>query len=313
MATVDHGDQRLLRVRHRGPRHVRGRRRRRPATRQRRVAASSSTAPAAIVRPRRARLTLPTVVVPRLATFRITVDAGGGAGRRRRSRRSSPGRHDRRPGGDERRRPASTSSSIPGASYRFTITSPNGFVPRTVPATAQQPAVGAHRPADGDDGRSARSPAPSPGPRPASRCGVRPATTPATITGTVTGSSYTITRVPNGTWTVEAAALRRRPRRERRARTVESTTGSLTGIGVTLGPRPVTDPASRSPPATATVALTGRVDETGPATGRLTELHPPRERVPRDLDGDRRRLQSPRAARSTCRRRRPIRSPPRCR
>ncbi len=205
--------------------------------------------------------TLATVVVPRLATFQITVTPEAA---RAGSTIATTVTGTATPGPV----PTSTATGFnvvvdPGASYRFTISSPNGFVPVQVPGAAQQPAIGANVPLDApmqertitgtvtgaSSGISVR---------------LTPATTPAP-TVTVTGSSYTITRVPNGTWTVEAAALRA-GRGVSTAQVVDSATLSLTAVGVTLGPRPVTVPFTVSP-ATAAVTLTGRVDETDPTTG----------------------------------------------
>jgi hypothetical protein len=220
-------------------------------------------------------ITLGTVSVPRLATFAITVTPPE-------ARTAST--VDVAVTGTPTIAPASTATATgfdvvvdPGASYRFTITSPNGFVPLTVPGAAQQPDVGGNVPlaaamvertitgtVSGTDGtvsvRATRAPAGS-----------------GTIAGTVAGSTYTITRVPDGVWTVEAA-------RYPGGRGTSASVGVLSGSAsfpntdVTLVPRQVTISFTGTVPANVAIALTGGLS--GVATGGTLSLNHPETGFP---------------------------------
>ncbi len=156
----------------------------------------------------------------------------------------------------------------PGAAYRFTISAPDGYVPLTIPATAQDPDIGAsisltaamvERTITGTVSGASTG------------ISVQASNGTTTITGTVNGSSYTISKVSNGTWTVEAAAFGS-GRGTSTAQTVGTATGNITGVGVTLNARQWTINFTTTPDNTA-VAITGGASGTA-SGGSLALNHP---------------------------------------
>ena len=213
--------------------------------------------------------TLSTVIVPRLATFAITVTPA-----------------EARAGsavavavtGATTIAPATSSTGAgvfnvvvdPGASYQFTVTSPNGFVPLTVPAAPQRPDAGATVPLTATMvERTITGTVSGSG----GTVSVRASNGTITLVGTVTGSNYTITRVSNGGWTVEAARYPGGRGTTSPPVGVLSTSGSFPNTDVTLTARQVAISFTGTAPPNVAIALTGGLSGTANG-GNLALNHP---------------------------------------
>lgn len=142
----------------------------------------------------------------------------------------------------------------PGDTYRFELISTAGYVPLTVPAppaAAQSVAPGQVVPLSAPmQQRTITGPITG-----GTATVVRAAgTDPPFVDGSVSGGTYTITGVPNGTWTIQAAGLGAGRGVSTTSVTVASTTGNVTGPSVALDPRDVTITFPVTP-SSATVAI----------------------------------------------------------
>jgi hypothetical protein len=164
----------------------------------------------------------------------------------------------------------------PGDTYRFEFTSTAGYVPLTVPAppaAAQSVAPGQVVPLTAAMQQRTITGTISGGTATVVRAVAATGTTPAFIDGTVTGNTYTITGVPNGTWTIQAAGFRVGRGVSTASETVGSTTGNVTaGPAVTLTPRDVTITFTVTPP-NASIAVGGGTAQPAPG-GTLQVTRP---------------------------------------
>ena len=143
----------------------------------------------------------------------------------------------------------------PGDTWRFEFTTTAGYVPLTVPPTALQLDPGATN----DVIDAVMQQRTITGTITAGATAVRAvsSTGAPSVGGTVTGTTYTVTGVGNGTWTIEGAGLGVGRGVSSPATVVNATTGNVTDIAVALSPRPVSVVFTGIGPATANVALEG--------------------------------------------------------